>query len=176
MGKWTIHQHHYPKGKSMNPFSILELLTHEGITHFPICLRGLTLSKITTLLTHHKNNRKVFCPFRRRLGALRLHTQSVVSVSAAAPAPLALRNVRPDGENEGFGFTEPSQQELETCVTRARLASAQHLLHESMKRRQTCFRRSSLLPPVPERNATVIDPLRQRIQRSEEPNVQSKHS
>lgn len=64
MGKWTIHQHHYPKGKSMDPFSILELLTHEGITHFPICLRGLTLSKITTLLTHHKNNRKSFLPLQ----------------------------------------------------------------------------------------------------------------
>lgn len=48
----------------MDPFAILELLMHEGITHFPICLRGLTLSKITTLLTHHENNRKSFLPLQ----------------------------------------------------------------------------------------------------------------
>lgn len=45
----------------------------------------------------------------------RHHTQSALSVSAAG---VPLRNGRPDGEDEGFGFTQPSRQELESGVTR----------------------------------------------------------
>lgn len=38
--------------KSINPFPILELLMHEAITEFPICLQALvalTLSSVSTL-------------------------------------------------------------------------------------------------------------------------------
>lgn len=48
-----------PTEKSINPFPILELLPHDAITEFPICLQALvalTLSNITAL--HLSNGRK----------------------------------------------------------------------------------------------------------------------
>lgn len=184
MGKWTIHQHHYPKEKSIHSRSLASnAWRHYRFSNLSAGSDSFQNNHFIYLKQEH--NRKSFLPLQEKSSC----TSTLYTVSgqcfAADPSTAGVgasrRTLEREREKEGFGFNKPSQQELETCI-HSRMARFTWTFTPAVDKWEECV--SEGARPCPgawtKHNHchywSTLTARLWRMQRSKQPNMQSKHS